>query len=155
MRNKSMLRGAWINVKGSVERSLLPWAIFLFFRWNRPWKSEDHRCFLLKCQRKDTKKKRKNTASFVATLGAGVPRPRSTVKLFMPVSAVEKRPFSQFFLGFGVSFVRKILSWPAMPVSNKKQEFEQRKRIKLFDDFWVRAYRFDFTLRRRSRARSM
>ena len=31
-----------------------------------------------------------------------------------------------------------------MPVSNKKQEFSQRKRIKLFDDFWVRAYRFDF-----------
>ena len=31
-----------------------------------------------------------------------------------------------------------------MSVSNKKQEFEQRKRIKLFDDFWVRAYRFDF-----------
>ena len=48
-------------------------------------------------------KKRKNTAGFVASLGAGV-QPRSTVQLFMPVSGVEKPPFSQFFLGFGVSF---------------------------------------------------
>ena len=31
-----------------------------------------------------------------------------------------------------------------MPVSNKKQEFEQQKRIKLFDDFRVCASRFDF-----------
>ena len=34
-----------------------------------------------------------------------------------------------------------------MPVSNKKQKCEQRKRIKLFDDFLVRAYRFDFDLK--------
>ena len=45
-------------LKGSVERSLLLWAIFLIFTRNRPWKSEDHLCtlFLLKCQRKDSKK---------------------------------------------------------------------------------------------------
>ena len=30
------------KVKGSVERSLLPWAIFLIFTRNRPWKSEDY-----------------------------------------------------------------------------------------------------------------
>ena len=34
-----------------------------------------------------------------------------------------------------------------MPVFNKKQEFEQRKLLKLFDDFSVRAYRFDFASR--------
>ena len=33
-----------------------------------------------------------------------------------------------------------------MPVSKKKQEFEKQKRIKLFGDFWVHAYRFDFAL---------
>ena len=55
----------------------------------------------------------------------------------------------------GCHLARKSLSWTAMPVSNKKQEFEQPKRIKLFDDFWVRAYRFDFAPRRRSRALSM
>ena len=49
---------------------------------------------------------RKNTASFVASLGAGV-QPRSTVHLIMPVSSVKKLPFSQFFLGFGVSFGEK------------------------------------------------
>ena len=101
-----------------------------------------------------TRKKRKNTASFAASLGAGV-QPRSTVQLFMPVSGVEKRRFGSFFLASGCHLARKSLLWTAMPVSNKKQEFGQRKRIKLFDDFWVRADRFDFFLRRRSRARSM
>ena len=33
-------------IKGSVERSLLPSAIFLIFTQNRPWKSEDHLCKL-------------------------------------------------------------------------------------------------------------
>ena len=33
-------------IKGSVERSLLPRAIFLIFTQNKPWKSEDHRCTL-------------------------------------------------------------------------------------------------------------
>ena len=33
-------------LKGSVERSLLPWAIFLIFTQNRPWKSEDQLCIL-------------------------------------------------------------------------------------------------------------
>ena len=34
------------EIKGSVERSLLPSAIFLIFTRNRPWKSEDHLCTL-------------------------------------------------------------------------------------------------------------
>ena len=143
--------------KWSVERSSLPWAIFLIFTRNRPWKSEDHLCtlfFFYWNVKGKSRKKRKNTASFVASLGAGV-QPRSTVQLFMPVSGVEKPPFSLFFLGFGVSFGEKSLPWPAMSVSNKKQEFEHRKRIKLFDNFWVRAYRFDFAPRRRPRARSI
>ena len=44
--------------KGSVERSLLPWANFLIFTRNRPesLKITSARCFLLKCQRKDSKK---------------------------------------------------------------------------------------------------
>ena len=35
-----------VPLKGSVERSLLPSAIFLIFTRNRPWKSEDHFCTL-------------------------------------------------------------------------------------------------------------
>ena len=55
-------------------------------------------------------KMRKKTASSVVSLGAGAvwqPRSMSTVKLFMPVSDVEKRPSSKLlvvFLGFCVSF---------------------------------------------------
>ena len=63
--------------------------------------------------------------------------------------------FRSFFSALGCHLARKSLSWPAMPVSNKKQEYEQRKRIKTFDDFWVRAYRFDFAPNRQPRARSM
>ena len=81
-----------------MERSLLPWAIFLIITRNRPWKSEDYLCtlFFYWNVKGKTRKKRKNTASFVASLGAGV-QPRSTVQLFMPVSGVEKTPFWQFF----------------------------------------------------------
>ena len=61
------------------------------------------------------------------------------------LSAVSKNlRFSSFFSALGCHLARKSFWWPAMPVSNKKKEFEQRKRIKLFGDFWVRAYRFDF-----------
>ena len=57
------------------------WPLHTVFHWNIKGK---------------TRKKRKNTASFVASLGAGV-EPRSTVQLFMPVSNVEKWPSSLFF----------------------------------------------------------
>ena len=75
---------------------------------------------------------------------------------FSCLSALSKNGcFRSFFSDLGCHLASKSLSWPAMPVSNKKQEFEQWKRIKLFNDFWVRAYRFDFAPRRRPRARSM
>ena len=53
-------------LKGSVERSLLPWAIFLIFTRNRPWRSEDHLCtlfFIVKCQRKNSKKAKEHHQS--------------------------------------------------------------------------------------------
>ena len=111
-------------VKGSMERSLLPWATFLIFTRNRPWKSEDHLCtlFFIEMSKGKTRKKRKNTASFVASLGAGV-QPRSAVQLFMPVSSVEKRPFSQFFLGFGVSFGE------GKPFVTSNASFKQETRV--------------------------
>ena len=54
------------------------------------------RCFFYWNVKGKTRKKRKNTDSSVASLGAGV-QPRSTVQLFMPVSGVEKPPFRSFF----------------------------------------------------------
>ena len=49
---------AHFNFKGSVERSLLPWAIFLIFTQTglESLKITSACCFLLKCQRKDSKK---------------------------------------------------------------------------------------------------
>ena len=123
--------------------SMLPCAIFLIFTRNGSWKSEDHLCtlfFFYWNLKGKTRKKRKNTASLVASLGDGV-QPRSTVQLFLPVSDVEESRFRNYFSAFGWHLARKSLSWPTMTVSNKKQEFEQRKRIKLFDDFWVRVCR--------------
>ena len=61
---------------------------------------------------------------------------------FSCLSAMSKKGrFRKHFSAFGWHLARKSLSWPTMTVSNKKQEFEQRKRIKLFDDFWVRVCR--------------
>ena len=66
------------------------------------WRSSLHADFHWNVKGK-ARKQRKNTASFVASLGAGV-QPRSTLQLSMPVIDVEKRPSSQCFLGFGVSY---------------------------------------------------
>ena len=66
------------------------------------WRSPLHAVFYWNVKGK-ARKKRKNTASFVASLGAGV-QPRSTVQLFMVVNDNEKQPSSQCFLGFEVSF---------------------------------------------------
>ena len=142
--------------KGSVERSSLPWAIFLIFTWNRPWKSEDHlyTLFFIEMSKESLEKsERTPPVSWRPWALAYSPnRPYN----FSCLSAVSKnRRFRSLFSALWCHLARKSLSWPAMPVSNKKQEFEQWKRIKLFDDFWVRAYRFDFAPRRRPRARSM
>ena len=78
------LRGAWRD-------HCFPAPFFLIFTRNRPSKSEDHLCrlFFIEMSKKRLEKKRKNTASFMASLGAGV-QPRLTVQLFIPVSVVEK-----------------------------------------------------------------
>ena len=111
-------------------------------------------CFSLKCQRKDSKKAKQHRR-FRGVLGrwrtAAIDRTTFHACLRCRKTAV----FAVFFSTLGCHLARESLSWPAMSVSNKKQEFEQRNRIKLFDDFWVRAYWFDFALRRRARARSM
>ena len=132
------LRGAWRD-----HCFPEPFSWFLHETGLESLKISSAGCFYWNVEGK-TRKKQKNTASFVASLGAGV-QPRSTVQLFMPVSGVEKkRRFGSIFLAPGCHLARKSLSWTAMPVSNKKQEFEQRKRIKLFDDFWVRTYQWGF-----------
>ena len=144
------------SFKGSVERSLLPSAIFLIFRRNMPWKAEDHLCTLFfneMSKERLEKSERPQPVSWRPwALAYNCNRPYN----FSCLSAMSKNVrLRSFFSALGCHLARKSLSWPAMPVFNKKQEFEQRKRIKLFDDFWVREYRFDFAPGRRPRARSM
>ena len=91
------LRGAWRD-----HRFPEPFSWFLHETSLEVWRSPLHAVFYWNVKGK-SRKKRKSTASFVASLGAGV-RPRSTVQLFMPVSGVENRHFRSFFLSFGVSF---------------------------------------------------
>ena len=112
------------------------------------------RCFSLKCQRKTSKKSKRTPPVFWRPWALAYSRNRSYN--FSCLSAMSKNShLRSFSSALGCHLARKSLLWPAMPVSNKKQEFEQRKRRELFDDFWVHAYRFNFAIRRRSRARSM
>ena len=144
------------GLKGSVDRSLLPSAIFLIFTRNRPWMSEDHLSTLFFIEMsKERLEKSKRTPSVSWRLWA-LAYSRDRPYNLSCLSAMSKNGrLRTFSSALGCHLARKSLWWPAMLVSNKKQEFEQRKRIKLFDDFWVRAYRFDFSPRRRPRARSM
>ena len=93
-------------IKGSVERSLLPWAIFLIFTQNRPWKSEDHLCMLFFIEMsKETLEKSERTPTVSWRPWALVySRDRPYNFSCLSALAVEKRLFSQFLLGFGVSF---------------------------------------------------
>ena len=86
--------------RGEIIASLSHFPDFYTKQLLKVWRLPLHAVFYWNVEGK-TRKKQKNTASFVASLGAGV-QPRSTVQLFMPVCAVEKTPFGQFFLGFGV-----------------------------------------------------
>ena len=143
------LRGAW-----SDHRFPEPFSWFLHEIGLESLKITSARCFVLKCQRK-VLKKAKEHRQFRGVLGrwrtAAIDR--TTFHACWVVS--KNRRFRSFFWALGYHLARKSLSWPAMSVSNKKEEFEHRKRTKLFDDFWVRAYRFDFAPRRRPRARSI
>ena len=143
------LRGAWRD-----HCFPEPFSWFLHETGLESLKITSARCFLLKCQRKDSKKAKEHR-QFRGVVGRWRTAAIDRTTCHACQRCQKKRRFGSFFSASGCHLARKSLSWTAMPVSNKKQEFEQRKRIKLFDDFWVRAYRFDFALRRRSRARSM
>ena len=145
-----------VCLEGSVERSSLPWAIswFLHETGLESLKITSARCFLLKCQRK-VSKKAKEHRQFRGVLGRWRTAAIDRTTFHACQRCRKTAVFAVFFSALGCHLARKSLPWPAMSLSNKKQEFEQRKRIKLFDDFWVRAYRFDFAPRRRPRARSI
>ena len=143
------LRGAWRDHS-------FPEPFSWFLPQNRPWKSEDHLCMLFFIEMSKERLEKSERTPPVSLRPWALAYSRDRPYNFSCLSALsKKRRFRSFFPDLGCHLASKSLSWPAMPVSNKKQEFEQWKRIKLFDDFWVRAYRFDFAPRRRPRARSM
>ena len=142
----SVLRGAWRD-----HCFPAPFSRFLQETGLERLKITSARCFSLKCQRKDSKKV-KEQRHFRGVLG----RWRTAAIDCKTFHACQRcRKTAVFAVSSRCHLARKSLSWPAMPVSNKEQAFEQRKRIKLFDDFWVRAYWFDFATRCRQRAWSM
>ena len=145
----------WIKLRGAWRDHCFPepFSWFLHETGLESLKITSARCFLLKCQRKNSKKAKEHR-QFRGVLGRWRTAAIDRTTFHACQRCRKTAVFAVFFSALGCHLVRKSLSWPAMPVSKKKQEFEQRKRIKLFDDFWVRAYPFDFAPRRRPRARS-
>ena len=136
--------------------SLLPSAIFLIFTRNRPWMSEDHLSTLFFIEMSKERLEKSERTPSVSWRPWALAYSRDRPYNLSCLSSMSKNGrLCSFSSALGCHLARKSLWWPAMLVSNKKQEFEQRKRIKLFDDLWVRAYRFDFSPRRWPRARSM
>ena len=113
---------AHLLVKGSMERSLLPWAIFLIFTRNRPWKSEDHLCMLFFIEMSKERLEKSERTPPVSWRPWALAYSRDRPYNFSCLSAVSKnRRFSSFFSALGCHLARKSFSWPAMPVSNKKR----------------------------------
>ena len=97
--------GASLGLKGSVERSSLPWAIFLIFTRNRPWKSEDHLCTLFFIEMSKESFEKSERTPPVSWRPWALAYSRDRPYNFSCLSAVSKnRRFRSFFLGFGVSF---------------------------------------------------
>ena len=111
------------HFKGSVERSSLPQAIFLFLTRNRPWKSEDHLCTLFFIEMSKERLEKSERTPTVWWRPWALTYSRDRPYNFSCMSAVSKnRRFAVLFSALGCHLARKSLSWPAMQVSNKKQE---------------------------------
>ena len=119
--NLVVLRGAWRD-RCFPE----PFSCFLHETGLECLKIISARWFLLKCQRKDSKKAKEHR-QFRGVLGrwrtAAIDR-----TTFHACQRRRKTAFSQFFLGFGMSFGEEKPFLTAMPVSNKKQEFKSSKK---------------------------
>ena len=142
--------------KGSVERSSLPWAIFLIFTRNRPWKSEDHLCTLFFIEMSKESLEKSERTPPVSWRPWALAYSRDRPYNFSCLSAVSKnRRFRSFFSAVGVIWRGKAFRDQQCQFLTRNKSLSSENESKLFDDFWVRAYRFDFAPRRRPRARSI
>ena len=93
----------WLLFKGSVERSLLPWAIFLIFTRNRPWKSEDHLCALFFIEMSKERLEKSERTPPVSWRHWALAYSRDRPYNFSCLSAVSKNGrFRSFFSASGV-----------------------------------------------------
>ena len=107
-------------VKGSVERSLLPSAIFLNFTRNRPWKSEDHLCTLFFIEMSKERLEKRERTLPVSWRPWALAYSRDWPYNFSCLSVTSKNGrFRSFFSALGCHLVRKNLSWPASAKINK------------------------------------
>ena len=91
------------SIKGSVERSLLPWAIFLIFTRNRPWKSEDHLWALLFIEMSKERLEKSERIPPVSWRHWALAYSRDRPYNFSCLSAVSKNGrFRSFFSASGV-----------------------------------------------------
>ena len=98
--------------KGSVERSLLPWAIVLIFTRNRPWKTEDHLCTLFFIEMSKERLEKSERTPPVSWRPWALAYSRDRPYNFSCLSAVSKnRRFRSFFSALGCHLARKSLSW--------------------------------------------
>ena len=94
-------------VKGSVERSLLPSAIFLIFTRNRSWKSDDHLCtlFFIEMSKERLEKSERTPPVQVSWCTWALVYSRDPPYNFSCLPAMSKNGvFAVFFSAFGVSF---------------------------------------------------
>ena len=124
------IKGCLNCVKGSVERSSLPWAIFVIFTRRRSWKSEDYLCTLFFIEMSKKRLEKSEITPPVSwrpwALAYSPDRPYN----FSCLSAVQKkRRFGSFFSAWGWHLSRKSLSWIATPVSYKNMASNAMSRI--------------------------
>ena len=144
-----------IPFKGSVERSLLPWAIFLIFTRNRPWKSEDHLCalFFIEMSKERLEKSKRIPPVSWRHWALAYSRDRRTT--FHACQRCRKTAvFAVFSRLWGVIWRGKAFRDQQCQFLTRNKSLSSENESNSFDDFWVRAYRFDFAPRRRPRARS-
>ena len=108
---------------GSVEGSLLPWAIFLSFTPNRPWTSKDHlwTLFFIEMSKERLEKSEWTPPVSWRPWALASANDRTTFHACLRCRKTAVYRFRSFFSALGSHLASRSLSWPAMPVSNKNQ----------------------------------
>ena len=143
------LRGAWRD-----HCFPEPFSWFLHETGLESLKITSARCFLLKCQRKDSKKA-KEYRQFRGVLRRWRTAPIDRTTFHACQRCRKTAVFAVFSRLRGVIWRGKAFREQQCQFLTRNKSLSSENESNSFDDFWVRAYRFDFAPRRRPRARSM